>query len=108
MGKVGTDNASFAGFAESESKIAGSAAEIEDQGFWIGKNWAEPTGNAGAPEAIELQREEMIQRVVAGGDLGEHFADFPRGVGFGVGAFGLRAFGGAGGGDVSHGDFSGR
>ena len=34
----------------------------------------------------------MIQQVVAGRDLGEHFADFFRGVGLGCGAFGTRAF----------------
>ncbi len=54
-------------------------------------------GNSLAPEAIELQRKEVIEQVVARGDLREHLADFAGGVGFGVGAFWLSAFCGGGG-----------
>ena len=81
-------------------RFAGAAAEVEDDGVFALQDWTQKLGGAGAPEAVELEREDVVEGVVAGGDLGEHFADFAGGVGFGLGAFGLGA---AGGGVSGHG-----
>ena len=98
VGKVGAEDAGFAfgAFAEGEREIAGATAEIEDERVFALEDGAKQLGGAGAPETIELEREDVVEGVVTGGDLGEHFADFAGGVGFGLGAFGLGAFGGRG------------
>jgi hypothetical protein len=64
------------------------------------ENRAEEFGGAFAPNAIKLKGKEMVEEVVARGDLREHFADFAGGVRFGLDA--LRASALCGGGSVSH------
>jgi hypothetical protein len=60
-----------------------------------------------APKSIKVKRQEMIEQVITGGDVGEHLADFSRGFSFAVGTFGLGTFYRYGRGDVSHGVFQG-
>ena len=55
MGKIHADDARFSGTRESESEIAGSAAEIEDESIGPLENGLQTPGGAGTPEAIELQ-----------------------------------------------------
>ena len=56
------------------------------------ENRTKAAGYAGAPEAVELHREQMIQQIVAGCDLCEHLADLARGVVFRARAFGAGPF----------------
>src|ERR1700687_6522428 len=91
MGEIGADDAGFSSARESESEVTGSAAEIEDKSIGPMENGMQKSGGAGAPEPVELQRQEMVEQIVARGDLREHFADFIRSVGFGNGAFGARS-----------------
>lgn len=92
MGKIGADDARRAYAGESEGEIAGTAAEIKDHSILVPEYRLKTTRSAPAPKAIEVQRQQMIEQVITGGDLREHLADFSRGVSFGVGTFGLRAF----------------
>ena len=55
MGEIRADDASFCGTRESESEIAGSAAEIEDESIGPVENRLQTPGGAGTPETIELQ-----------------------------------------------------
>jgi hypothetical protein len=55
MGEIRADDASFAGTRESESEIAGSAAEIEDESIGPIENGLQTPGGSGTPKAIELQ-----------------------------------------------------
>ena len=94
MRKIGAEDAGVAFAREGEGEVAGAAAEIEDSGVGALENGAKEAGGAFAPAAIGLEGEEMIEEVVTRGDYGEHFADFARGVRFGVGAFGAGAWDG--------------
>ena len=104
MGKVRPDDSSFPGMRESESEIAGSAAEIQDKGIGTVEDEFQSPRCARAPEAIELQRKKMIEQIVARGDLREHFANFAGSIGFADGAFWASSLDGRG--DVSHGALS--
>jgi hypothetical protein len=105
MGKIGAHDACRAYASESERKIASATAEIKNHGFAVLEYGPETARCALAPKTIEVKRQEMIEQVITGGDLCEHLADFSRGVPFGAGTFGLRAFYRYGWGDVSHGVF---
>ena len=76
MSEIRADDAGLTGAHESESKIPGSAAEIEDKCFRTVQDSSQTFGRTGAPEAIELQRQEVVDQIIARGDLREHFADF--------------------------------
>ena len=101
MGEIRADDAGLSGSRESESEIAGSAAEIEDERIGPVENGLQTPGGAGTPEAIELQRQEMVEQIVARGDLRKHFADFVRSVRLANGAFGPGSIGRCG--SLSHG-----
>ena len=105
MGKIGAHDGCRAHARESEGEIAGATAEIQDHRIAVLEYGPETARNALAPKTIEVERQEMIEQVITGGDLCEHFANFSRGVPFGVGTFGLRALYRYGRGDVSHGVF---
>jgi len=107
MGKIGAHDACRAYASESEGKIAGATAEIKDHSIAVPEYGPETARSALAPKTIEVERQEMIEQVITGGDLCEHLADFSRGVPFGVGTFRLRAFYRCGWCDVSHGVFQG-
>jgi hypothetical protein len=94
MRKIRADNAGLTGAAEIEREIARAAAEIENDGAGALEDGEKEARRSPAPEAIDLEGEKMIEEVVARSDLAEHFADFARGVGFGVGAIGAGAWGG--------------
>src|SRR5580704_3758679 len=96
MGEIRAIDARLPFPGEGERQVACAAAEIEHCGSGVLKSGVELARDSLAPEAIELQREKMIEQVVARRDLREHFADFARGVGFVCGAFGLGAFSGGG------------
>jgi len=55
MVEIRADDASFSGTRESESEIAGSTAEIEDESFRAIEDGLQAPGGAGTPEAVELQ-----------------------------------------------------
>src|SRR5258708_24894539 len=61
MCEIGTDDAGFSGTRESESEITGSAAEIENKNAGAVEDGLQTSSGAGAPEAIELQRKEMVE-----------------------------------------------
>jgi hypothetical protein len=105
MGKIGAHDACRAYASESESQIASATAEIKDHSIAVLEHGPKTSRSALAPKTIEVQRQEMVEQVITGGDLGEHLADFSRGVSFGVGPFGPRAFYRHGRGDISHGVF---
>jgi hypothetical protein len=105
MGKIGAHDACRAYASESEGEIASATAEIKDPSIALLQYGPKTAGSALAPKTIEVKRQEMVEQVITGGDLCEHLADFFRGVSFGVGTFGLRAFYRYGWGDVNHGVF---
>jgi hypothetical protein len=107
VGEVDADDAGFAASAEGDGEVASAAAEIKDDGVFSLEDGAEALGGACAPETVNLERENVVERVIARRDLREHLANFARGFGFGVSAFGLRAFHRrfAGHDGVSHGVF---
>ena len=86
MGEVSAEDASaaadgaFASFfvgdaLESEREVASAAAEVENAGVGAGKNAAETAGDPASPNDVEAERKKMIEKIVAGGDRGEHLAD---------------------------------
>jgi hypothetical protein len=105
MGKIGAHDACRAQASESEGEIASAAAEIKDPRIAVLEYGLKTARSALAPKTIEVQRQEMVEQVITGGDFCEHLADFSRGVLFGVGTFGLCAFYRYGWGDLSHGAF---
>jgi hypothetical protein len=105
MGKIGAHDACRTYASESQGQIASATAEIQDHSIAVLEYGPKTARSALAPKTIELQRQEMVEQVITGGDLCEHLADFSRGVSFGVGTFGLRAFYRYGRGDISHGVF---
>jgi len=92
VGKIRAEDAGLPFPREGKGEVTGAAAEIEDIDAGALENWSKEACRAVAPEAIGLKREEMIEEVVARGDLCEHLADFAGSVGFRLSAFGLRAF----------------
>ena len=83
--EVGAEDGALAGLFEGEEEIAGAAAEVEDAGGGIIEIGADATDGVGAPELIDLEGEDAVQEVVAGGDVGEHAADPEGGLFFGSG-----------------------
>jgi len=80
--EVSAEVAGRGGVFEGGEEVAGAAAEVEDTALG-GEAGGEAAGGAPAPEAIDLESEEAIEEVVAGGDAGEHVADPGGGLGFG-------------------------
>jgi hypothetical protein len=103
MSEIGADDAGLACASERKSEVTCSAAEIQDESAGTIENGAETLCGACAPETVELQREKMIEQIVARGDTGEHLADFFGGVCFGDSAFRTSSLHGCGG--FSHGVF---
>jgi hypothetical protein len=79
-------------FEERHCHVAGAAAEVEGDGFWMLEDGLEEAGGARPPSAIDASGEEMVGAVVGGSDGVEHLLD-----GGGSGLFGGDA-GGAGSG----------
>ena len=77
------------GAVQSEGHVAGAAAEIESAGAGALQDVAESAGGAAPPQAVNVEREQVVEQVVAGRDGGEHVAHG----GGGLLAV-LRAFGG--------------
>ena len=88
MSEICAKDAGFCFMPEGEGKIAGTAAKIENYGISALKDGAEVPCCASAPEAIQFERQEMVQKIVARRNLREHLADFFGGVRFGNSAFG--------------------
>ena len=103
MGEIGADDAGFSGARESESEVTGSAAEIKDKSIGPIENGMQKSGGARAPEPIELQRQEMVEQIVARGDLRKHFANFAGSIGVGDSAIGTGSLDRCGG--FNHGAF---
>ena len=100
MDEIRADDASFSGTRESKAKVAGSTAEIEDQGIGPIEDGLQTRSGARSPEPIELQRQEMVEQIVARGDLRKHLADFFCSVRLGDGALGPGSLDRCG--DLSH------
>src|SRR5579863_1904927 len=60
---------------ESEGKVAGAAAEVQDARVGAAQDAIEPAGGAMAPVAVQRKGKEMIQEVVTRRDAAEHIAD---------------------------------
>jgi hypothetical protein len=104
MGEIRANDAAFSGPHERESKIASSAAEIEAQSTGPVEDTLHAPGSARAPQAIELQRQQVVEQIVPRGDLRKHGADFIRSVGLGNSALGTGSLDRCGG--LSHGAFA--
>src|SRR5438477_1428278 len=93
MRKIGAVDSSAAPSRKGKREVACPAAKIEDDCVRAIKNRAQSPCSPGAPQAVELAREQMVKQIVARRDLREHLADLARGVSFGLSAFRARAFG---------------
>src|SRR6266852_1301249 len=82
-------------------QVARSTTKIEYLSLPVEKDWSKKLCSAGAPEAVELKRQKMIEQVVARRNLREHFPYFFGSIGFGNGAFGACSLSRRGG--LSHG-----
>jgi hypothetical protein len=91
----------FVSSGDGDGQVSRATTQVEDTSVATFENRAEEFGGASAPEAIELKGKEMVEEVVARGDLREHFADFAGSVRFGLDALWTSAL--CGGGGVSHG-----
>ena len=60
---------------ECKGHVAGAAAEVDNAGLRVFKDGAETAGGAPPPGAIDAAGEEMVEDVVAGGDVVEHLLD---------------------------------
>src|SRR5712691_8604313 len=89
VGKVNAHHARPISAVNRNRQVTRSTTKIEYTSISVKKNRPKMSCSAGAPEAIDLQGQQMVQQVVARGDLGEHLAHFFGSIGFGNGA--LRA-----------------
>ena len=64
---------------ERDGHVAGSAAEVESDGFGTLEDGAEDAGGAGPPGAVDADGEEVVGAVVGWGDGVEHLLDVGRG-----------------------------
>src|SRR2546422_11073623 len=99
--KVHADHARPISAVKRNRQVASSTAKIEYTSLPVEKNRAKKLCSAGAPEAIELQRQEMVQQVVARRNLCEHLAHFFGSIGFGDRTLGAGSLDRCGG--LSHG-----
>src|SRR5712692_6401010 len=103
MRKVHSDHARPISAVQRNGQIASSTTKIEYASLPVEKNRPKKPCSAGAPEAIELQRQEMVQQVVAWRNLCKHLPHFFRSIGFGNGALRARSFHRRGGLSLRHG-----
>lgn len=85
VAEVGAEDGALAGFFEGEEEVACAAAEVEDAGGGVIEIGPDAADGVGAPELIDLEGEDAVEEVVAGGDVGEHAADPEGGLLFGLG-----------------------
>jgi hypothetical protein len=95
MSEIGAQDAGWGVASEREGEVASATAEVEDESVGPIEDGAKAASDACAPESVELHGEDVVEQVVARGDLREHFADFAAGLGFVRGALGSRAGGGS-------------
>ena len=60
---------------EGKGHVAGTAAEVEDDGVWAGEDGAEGAGGATPPEAVDAGGEQVVEQVVARRNGVEHLLD---------------------------------
>src|SRR2546422_5299548 len=89
--KVHADHARPVSAVKRNRQVASSTAKIEYTSLPVEKNRAKKLCSAGAPEAIKLQRQEMVQQVVARRNLCKHLPYFFGSIGFGNGALRARS-----------------
>src|SRR6266403_1612161 len=82
-------------------QVARSTTKIEYLSLPVEKDRSKKLCSPGAPEAVELKRQKMIEQVVARRNLREHFPHFFGSIGFGNGALGPSSLDRRGG--LSHG-----
>src|SRR5712692_1291345 len=99
--KVHADHARPVSAIQNNRQVSRSTTKIEYASLPVEKNPPKQLCSAGAPEAIELQRQEMVQQVVAWRNLSKHLPHFFGSIGFGNGAFRARSLDRRGG--LSHG-----
>src|SRR6266704_2413068 len=92
MSEINTKDVGLSGVTKGESKVASSAAKVQNHGIGALKDRPEKFGCAGAPETIQFEGQKMIEQVVVRRDLREHLADFLRGVRFSNSALGPGSF----------------
>jgi hypothetical protein len=76
MRKISADNLRWAAPRQRKGEVAGAAAKIEHASIAPLQDWPETPRCTSAPHAILLQRQQMIQEVVARRDFRKHFAHF--------------------------------
>jgi hypothetical protein len=54
-------------------KISGAGTQVKDIRVLALQDMSKATGRSTPPEAIDIQRENVVQEIVARGDLIEHF-----------------------------------
>src|SRR5579863_9064085 len=64
--------------AQSEGHVSRTAAEIEDTGIRAAEDVAEGARGAAPPHAIHIERQHMVQKIVAWRNGGKHFAHSAR------------------------------
>src|SRR5215475_787335 len=64
---------------QSRRHVAGTAAEIEDLSIWLAQDMDECSRSAPPPDAIHIQREQMIRKVVSRRNFIEHLLHRPGG-----------------------------
>ncbi len=85
--EVCCDHICWTAARQRERKITSATAKIEHPCIPSLHDWPQAPRSPGAPHAIQLQGQQMIQEIVARCDLREHRADFSRSVRFGLRAF---------------------
>ena len=60
---------------KSKCHVAGAAAQIQHTGVRPGENVSEGPGGSPPPQAVDIEREEMIEKIVTRRDGAEHLAD---------------------------------
>src|SRR5712692_8106409 len=89
--KVHSDHARPISAVQRNGQIASSTTKIEHKRFAVKKNRPQMLCSEGAPEAIELQRQEMVQQVVARRNLRKHLPHSLGSIGFGNGDLSARS-----------------
>src|ERR1700691_1610970 len=64
--------------AQGEVHVPGAAAEIQNAGVRPVKNLRERARGAAPPQAVDVERQKVVEQIVAGSDRGKHLADGAR------------------------------
>ena len=93
MAEVAAEDSPAAPSFQRQEQVAGAAADVQNQGAGPVQDGAEAAHGAGAPVAVDVEREEVVEKIVAAGDASEHPAHPLCGLLFARGARSLGALG---------------